>query len=76
MDVPIRCLCGNDRFWFMGNKVRCVSCYDEYKKGRKYVSRRPWNAEDNRYGKWERFWPFGPPGVPGEAITEAEGREE
>lgn len=54
MDESIKCECGNDKFWWFGDYLRCPKCHNEYKKdGIEYWLRR-FNKEENHYSEhWE-----------------------
>ena len=58
MDNSIICECGNDKFWWFGELLRCPKCFNEYKRtgnGKEYWLRR-FNKEENHYSEnWEHF---------------------
>lgn len=60
MDESIKCECGNDKFWWFGEFLRCPICFNEYKRtgnGKEYWLRR-FNKEENYYNEnWEHFNP-------------------
>jgi len=62
MDESIKCECGNDKFWWFEDFVRCPECHNEYKittahsvSVSEYWMRR-FNKEENCYNEnWEHF---------------------
>lgn len=56
MDESIVCECGNDRFWWFGEFLRCPKCHNEFKGGRNELWMRRFNLETKSYGEnWEHL---------------------
>jgi len=60
MDESIECECGETRFWWFGDFLRCPKCHNEFKqtgpKGRRELWLRRFNRELKCYGKnWEHI---------------------
>lgn len=59
MDESIKCECGNNKFWYFGDFVRCPKCWNEYKympiaQGEYWLRR--FNKELQEYDKnWEHW---------------------
>ncbi len=62
MDESIKCECGNDKFWWIGEELlRCTACFNNYCYHPTYMeySIQRFNKEENSYGEWEDFNPEG-----------------
>lgn len=53
MDKSKSCVCGNNIFWYFGDRVRCVKCYVEMRYIGDSIQIR--HFEDSRYKEWEEF---------------------
>jgi len=63
MDESIKCECGETTFWYFGEYVRCLNCFNEYKQtktGREKLKElwlRRFNRENSYYSNWEHYDP-------------------
>lgn len=57
MNIHKKCECGSALFWWIDNRHRCSSCYNEfefeYDLGETWVRR--FNLEEHKYGDWEYY---------------------
>jgi hypothetical protein len=53
MDESFICECGNEKFWYFIEFVRCPKCYNEYvyKKGKKELWLRRYNHINKSYNR-------------------------
>jgi hypothetical protein len=55
VEKSITCECGNNKFWYFGNYIRCPKCFMEFKMDNptKIIQRR-WNKKLKQYNEnWE-----------------------
>jgi len=59
MEENFKCECGNEKFWFFWNFVRCTKCFNEYKRTQEDWNEpelwlRRFNKKKNQYNlNWE-----------------------
>ena len=68
MEESLVCECGNTKFWYFWDRVRCSKCSIEYKMTEKIISQSDYNEikieekwvrkfdhDTHQYGHWKQF---------------------